>query len=309
MGFKLGTRVRRMRASDARLRPRSPAREDLTAPPRVGIVVATFNTRRLIGQLILSLYRLLGRQEFAQIVVVDNASTDGSAALLTALHEAGLLHLIRNDQQRYHGPALTQGISWLAERQSVVAERVRLAYVWTLDSDVIVLRPDTVRAAVEVLSTTDSAAVGQTIDDPAFSTQLRHNPAMLHPSSLLFDPAQIWRPPIPPFLEQGAPAESLQVAADAHGLRLTQFPFLDDGYALHLGRGTLRAIAESGDVSNRYYRWAVDHRLPHFAGRADRAELYEMFCSLFNAEVGGLARVADLIEACRKPAVSDAVLL
>jgi hypothetical protein len=53
---------------------------------RVGIVVANFNTRRLIAQLVFSLYRLLGRNEFAQIVVVDNGSTDGSTELLKALH-------------------------------------------------------------------------------------------------------------------------------------------------------------------------------------------------------------------------------
>lgn len=71
--------------------PRSPPREDLTSPPRVGIVVATFNTRRLSGQLIFPLYWLLGCQEFEQMA--DDASPDGSAELLTALHDAGLLHL------------------------------------------------------------------------------------------------------------------------------------------------------------------------------------------------------------------------
>src|SRR5438045_7088895 len=91
--------------------------------PRVGIVVANFNTRRLIAQLVFSLYRLLGRGEFAQIVVVDNASTDGSRELLNALHKEGLVHLIRNRNQRYHGPALTQGISWLARRDRAVPAR------------------------------------------------------------------------------------------------------------------------------------------------------------------------------------------
>src|SRR5919199_6420498 len=75
----------------------------------VGIVVANFDTRRLIAQLVFSLYRLLGRSEFAQIVVVDNGSTDGSPELLEALHDAHLIHLIRNSGQHYHGPALTQG--------------------------------------------------------------------------------------------------------------------------------------------------------------------------------------------------------
>jgi glycosyltransferase involved in cell wall biosynthesis len=37
-------------------------------------------------------------------VVVDNGSTDGSRELLNALHAAGLIHLIRNRNKRYHGP-------------------------------------------------------------------------------------------------------------------------------------------------------------------------------------------------------------
>jgi len=87
---------------------------------RVACVVANFNTRWLIAGLLFSLYRLLGRDQFTTIVVVDNHSQDGSLPLLNACAEAGLLHLIRNERQHYHGPALNQGISWLARRQGQV---------------------------------------------------------------------------------------------------------------------------------------------------------------------------------------------
>jgi Glycosyl transferase family 2 len=268
--------------------------------PRVGIVVANFNTRRLIAHLVFSLYRLLGRSEFAQLVVVDNASTDGSRELLNALHDAGLIHLIRNRSQRYHGPALTQAISWLARRQRALAAHDRLDYVWVLDSDVIVLRSDTIRDAVEILERSYAAAVGQKIGDPAYNRLLRRNPEMLNPCSLMLDPARIWRPPIPPFLEEGAPSTALQVAADEHGLRLVEFPFIEDGYLIHLGRGTLREVAERNDTSNRYHGWAVDHRDYHFAGRADGARLLDVFANLFDAEVGDLAS-EHLASACLRP--------
>jgi hypothetical protein len=91
---------------------------DCAERSRVGIVVATSNTRTLIAGLVFSLYRRLGSSEFARLVIVDNASTDGSRELLEAMHAAGLIDLIVNPRQRYHGPALTQGISWLAERQT-----------------------------------------------------------------------------------------------------------------------------------------------------------------------------------------------
>lgn len=91
---------------------------------------------------------------------------------------------------------------------------------------------------------------------------------MLHPCSLMLDPARIWRQPIPPFLEDGAPATALQVAADEHGLRLIDFLFIEDCYLLHLGRGTLGEVADGNLTSNRYYDWAVDHRDYHVTGQA-----------------------------------------
>jgi glycosyltransferase involved in cell wall biosynthesis len=265
----------------------------------VAIVVANANTRRLIAQLVFSLYRLLGRDEFTQLVIVDNASTDGSRELLNALHADGLIHLIRNRSQRYHGPALTQGISWLARRQRTVGPGDRLDYVWVMDSDVILLRPDTVRDALASLKHVEAAAVGQIVGDPAYDQLLRNNPAMLHPCSLIFDPALIWQPPMPPFVEDGAPGTALQVAADRCGLRLAKFPFVEKRYLLHLGRGTLREVAESGNAINRYYNWALDHRDYHFSGQAEGPEVYRVFCELFDAEVGDL-RPERLVEACRR---------
>lgn len=265
----------------------------------VGIVIASFNTRRLIAQLIFSLFRTLGRTEFVEIVVVDNASTDGSRELLNTMHRAGLIHVIRNRRQRYHGPSLTQGVSWLARRQGAVGAGERIDYVWVLDSDMIVLRPDTVRDALEVFERSEAAGVGQRVGDPDDDRLLRHNPEMLHPCSLMLDPSRIWRPPIPPFVEYGAPATALQVGADEQGLRLAAFPFVEEGYLLHLGRGTLRQLAASHDTANRYYAWAVEHSDYHFAGRPDGADLYGAFRERFDAEVGELSGER-LVEACAR---------
>jgi glycosyltransferase involved in cell wall biosynthesis len=259
---------------------------------RVGIVVANSNTRDLIAQLIFSLYHLLGRDQFAELVVVDNASTDGSRELLNALHARGLVHLIRNRAERYHGPALTQGVSWLARQER------RVDYVWVLDSDAVVLRRDTVREAQAVFSRAGVAVVGQRVGDPAYDRLLRRNQEMLHPCSLMFDPALVWRGPIPPFLEDGAPATAFQIAADAAGHRLVAFPFVEGGYVLHLGRGTLRRLADDGAKGNRYHDWAVRHRDPHFGGLEQGEVLYRSFRELFDGAVGDL-RPETLVEACR----------
>jgi glycosyltransferase involved in cell wall biosynthesis len=265
----------------------------------VGIVVANFNTHRLISQLVFSLYRQLGGDQFSELVVVDNASSDGSRELLAALHRAGLVHLIRNRTQRYHGPALTQGVSWLARRQRPVD------YVLVLDSDVVVLRADSVRDSLAAARRHDAALVGQKLGDDGYNGLLHNNPEMLNPCSLLFDPSRVWRDPIPPFLEDGAPATALQVAADARGLRLIHFPFVEEGYVLHLGRGTLRELARSGDTANRYYEWALDHHEPHFGGDERGAALYRAFCRRFETEVGELTP-ENLVDAISRGAAAEA---
>jgi hypothetical protein len=258
------------------------------SPPRLGIVVVNFNTARLISQLLFSLYRIVGRSEFSTIVVVDNGSTDGSRQILESLVAAQLIQLVANADQQYHGPALNQGISWLAERQESADPADQIQYVWTLDSDVVVLRRDTARDALGAFEGTGAAAVGQSQDHPVTKRAVRNNPSMLAPFSLILDPVQIWQPSIPPFLEHGAPASGMQVAADADGLRLVSFPFVEDGYLIHLGRGTLQSIAKSRDTTNRYYRWAVGHNEPYYMGQEGAPSMYQRFCEVFDEEVGDL---------------------
>ena len=255
---------------------------------RVAIVVVNFNTARLISQLLFSLYRILGRSEFATVVVVDNGSTDGSRQILESLAAAQLIQLVANADQQYHGPGLNQGISWLAKRQESAHPADQIRYVWTLDSDVVVLRRDTARDALEAIDGTGAAAVGQIQDNRVSRRAVRNNPAMLSPFSLIFDPVRLWQPSIPPFLDDGDPAAGMQVAADADGLRLVSFPFVEGGYLIHLGRGTLRTIAESRDTTNRWYEWAASHHEPYYMGQEGAPSMYQRFGELFDEEVGGL---------------------
>lgn len=67
-----------------------------------------------------------------------------------------------------------------------------------------------------------------------------------------------------PFLEAGlvddvAADLGARVARRHRPRALAEFPFGENGYLLHLGRGTLRKVAGAGDTTNRYYDWAVDH--------------------------------------------------
>lgn len=213
-------------------------------------MVVNYDTRMLVSHLVFSLYRILGGDQFAALVVVDNGSCDGSVEALEALHDAGLVHLIRNRRQRYHGPGLNQAISWLARRQALVAPQDRVDYVWVLDSDTVVLRRDTIRDAVLALDATGAAMIGQELERPA-------GYAPLGIYSLMLDPIRVWQSRFPPFMEDGPPEQPLQHAVLDAGLPTEPFPFLHHSYVLHLGSATMRELVQTGRWHNRFYEDAV----------------------------------------------------
>src|SRR5579862_3160459 len=94
----------------------------------VGVVVVSYNTINLTAQMIYSLYLRVHAPRF-HLVVVDNASTDGSAQMLRALAEAGLCDVILNENQRYHGPGLNQAVDYLARQQRTAAVDNRIGCV------------------------------------------------------------------------------------------------------------------------------------------------------------------------------------
>lgn len=255
------------------------------------MVVVNHNTRRLIAQLIYSLYRTLRPPAF-RLVVVDNGSSDGSAELLSAVAAAGLCDLIGNPDNWYHGPGLNQGVSYLAEAARRDGEAPASA-VWLLDSDCVVVRPDALSAPSALMRETGAALVGQRGYDPSDDDVL----LALH--SLLIDPAQVWQPAIPPFQEHGSPSQALQHACAQAGLLAVDFPYTRGGYILHLGRGSLREIAAAQDQANRYYQWAITHNQPHFGLQADAPAAYDAFQAAFAHAVPNLDDPTALILACR----------
>jgi glycosyltransferase involved in cell wall biosynthesis len=253
-------------------------------------VVVNYNTRRLIAQLIYSLYRILQPPMF-RLVVVDNGSTDGSAELLSAAAAAGLCHLVANPTNRHHGPGLNQGVSYLAEATRRDGA-VPISYVWLLDSDCVVMRPDALSAPCGVMHATGAALLGQRGYDTADEEELLG----LH--SLLIDPAQVWQPTIQPFQDHGLPSEALQRSCAEAGLLAVDFPYTRDGYIIHIGRGSLRVIVETEDRANRHYEWATTHHEPHFSLEADAPGAYAAFQEAFARDVPTLD-APGLIQACR----------
>ena len=98
--------------------------------------------------------------------------------------------LIRNGTQRYHGPALSQGVSALATRQSTAPDAKQLDYVWTIDSDVVILRSDILSHALRAFDDRSVAAVGPAVSDPSYNALLRGNvPEAKQDMDVMFDRA------------------------------------------------------------------------------------------------------------------------
>lgn len=267
---------------------------DLPVSPRapVGVVIVSFNTMALTAQTIYSLYSKVHQPAF-HLVVVDNASTDGSVEMLRAVSSAGLCDVILNSEQRYHGPALNQGIDYLAVRQASVPETDRIGYVWILDSDCFVIRDDVLSAAADLMRSTRAGLVGQ------WAFDAWHDGEMMGLHCLLIDPAQVWQPSISRFDEGGSPSESLHRTAWQAGIHGTDFPFTRNGYTVHLGRSTLRSVVQQQDRENRYFEWAISHNEPHFMDEPEAPALYAAFLTHFSNDVPDPS-AASLIAACQR---------
>ncbi len=288
------THSRLMTRKDRIIRTPWPAELKLPshADARVGVIMASFNTRDLLALSLFALFRILQDKRVVRIVVVDNASTDGSRELLKALADADLVDVIFNEHQHYHGPALNQGVAHLrALHTRKNGEREEIDYIWVLDSDALVLRADVLDAALSAMTSSGACLAGQYLPDelaPGID-------GYAHPSSLILDPARVWQRAAGAFDRSGAPAMAMQQRMIRARLARCNFPFMADGYVLHLGGATLRSIWEGGCRENVHYEWAKTRHNPHFHGNPDGAVILEELLAMFERE-GAAAGTAAFVD-------------
>jgi len=245
-------------------------------PGRVAVVTVSYNTRELTALMLWSLRRVLEWKSL-EVVVVDNGSTDGSAELLAKTDAAGGCRLIANASNTMHGPALTQAMSFLASRGSELPQ-----WIWVLDSDVVISRPDALKRAVDRAEDTGAAVVGESWWDSWDETY------SFLAYSLLLDPVRVWRDGIEPFADGGDPVGDLLRSAKAQGETLSEFPFVKDRYVIHRGRSSLSAVWQSGDTAHPSYDWAREHHEPHFGLVEGAAARHKELLRAFRAEAGPL---------------------
>jgi len=243
------------------------------AEGRVAIVTVSYNTRELTAFLLWSLRTILTWQDL-EIVVVDNGSRDGSAQYLAHAKREGVCTLIANDDNRHHGPGLNQGISHLAGRPGPHPE-----WIWVLDSDVVVTRPDALSAAVGMAREHGAALVGEPQNDQW------HADSRFGLYSMLFDPAAVWRASIGPFTDGGDPSLDLLTSAARQGVPMAAFPFTAAGHVIHRGRGSLAAVRAAEERENPLYAWAETHHDAHYAEVPGADQRYQELLRRFREEV------------------------
>lgn len=145
------------------MRPDTPEPDEQGAPPTprpavatttersVSAVVVSFNTRDKLDRCLRAI------EPEHEVIVVDNASTDGSAEMVAADHPRA--RLVRNEQNRGFGPANNQGIAL-----------ARHPLVLLLNSDAYA-RPGAIAALAEIFDDETVVAAGGRLLNPDGSLQ------------------------------------------------------------------------------------------------------------------------------------------
>lgn len=268
-----------------------PSTDSSNEPSGVVVVTVNYNPKRLVSMLLWSLYRFLD-STLRSVVVVDKGSSDGSAELLRTCARAGLCEVILNRTNRYHGPGMSQALSHCASRAPCA--RDDRPWLWLLDSDCVVARPDAATNAMSAASTAGAALRGEA------AWNRWHEDVRLCGYSLLMDPARAWRPEIGPFVEGGDPLGDFEQSCRRGQVPIATFPFTAGGFIVHLGRGTLAGVYERREASNVFFGWAEDHHEPHFQQVSEAQSRYSALVAEFDDAVGNL-RPEELIAARRRP--------
>ena len=245
---------------------------------RILITVANYNTSELLAHLLFSLFRVMGRRPLrnCDILIVDNNSADDSVPILKALEKQKLIRVIYNKKQKYHAPALNQGLE--------IAIREKYDIFWSLDSDTVVLRSRTIRDAVHSFENHQAAMMAQ-----------YNNSREAHVSCMMLrvSTAEKLRGC---FNHGGNPSRYLQRQYRQSNVKVLNFPFRQNYYILHVGCGTRKAIKEIGDTSNAWFSDMADCS-PWYHGDPLAPTIHDNFKRLFKDHVPKITPRA-MCEAC-----------
>ena len=226
--------------------------------PRLALITVNFSTLRWLKLMLLTLSGQKALGLLTDIVVVDNASRDGSLGFLRQL--AARVPRIRLIENRYflsHARGMRLGFKAL--RRSSSTSNV----VLSIDTDVIFLRKDVLEALAREFE-----------NGAALAGEMRHGLYDVPEAQASFVAARrdvMARRDVLPWVNHGAPSYWMQKSIRKAGLPISDFRSNEGGYALHRGRAGV-AAAKIFRPSGSY--GSIPNDEPHFMGIPRGAEIW-----------------------------------
>ncbi|MFA5719308.1 MAG: glycosyltransferase, partial [Desulfobulbaceae bacterium] len=127
----------------------------MSASPTVLVIIVTWNKKAYVVDLLQSLQRLSYPAERLDVVVVDNASSDGTAEVLN--RDFPGVHVIENSENLGGTGGFNTGL-----RYAFAQPEGKYDYLWLLDNDVQVHRNALTELVTLLESEQDAAVAGST---------------------------------------------------------------------------------------------------------------------------------------------------
>ena len=125
--------------------------ENTHLKPKVLCIIVTWNKKEYVMNLLNSLSSIDYPRECLDIIVVDNASSDGTGEALKSAYP--YIHLIENSENLGGTGGFNTGLAWAFEKPDNAYE-----YLWLLDNDVLV-HQKTLNELVKLLEEKKDAAI------------------------------------------------------------------------------------------------------------------------------------------------------
>jgi GT2 family glycosyltransferase len=123
---------------------------------KVLVIIVTWNKKEYIINLLASLAELCYPKEAIDVLVVDNASSDGTANAINERYPH--VHLICNPENLGGTGGFNTGLQWAFEQPEG-----RYNYIWLLDNDVLVHRRALIKLVALLEEKEDAGAAGSTM--------------------------------------------------------------------------------------------------------------------------------------------------
>lgn len=218
--------------------------------PKFALVTVNYSTLRWLKLMLLTLSEQNALALVTDIVIVDNASRDGSQDFLRQLAaRVPGIQLVENRYFLNHARGMRLGFKALNNGAS--ASNV----VLSIDTDVIFLRQDALQALASEFR-----------QGAALAGEIRHGIYDVPEAQASFVATRrdvMARRDIMPWVNHGAPSYWMQKSIRKAGLPISDFRSNEDGYALHRGRAGV-AAAKAFRPGGSYGSVAND--APHFMG-------------------------------------------